>query len=182
MRCPFCKDNEKMSKVIDSRATEDGFVTRRRRECLNENCKRRFTTYERVEEQGMQVVKRDGERVNFDLEELRISIELACRKRPIEKTAIENLLQQIHAEINAHHEREVDSQFIKMTAIRELRKLDLVAFVRYSAVYRDYADAAELVNSFEPLRNLSAAESSKGEAEASKMSDDPPKGPAAAKS
>lgn len=138
MRCPFCKDNEKLSRVIDSRATEDGFTTRRRRECLNPNCSRRFTTYERVEEMGLQVVdtKVEDQREEFNIEKIRSSLKLAFRKLEVDEEKIEELVARIESEIRSAHELEVRDEFIGGLVLRTLRKENLLAAARYASLYR----------------------------------------------
>jgi transcriptional repressor NrdR len=151
MRCPFCKDNEKMSRVIDSRGAQDSFVIRRRRECLNENCSRRFTSYERIEELSLRVIKKNENREPFDADKIQNSLDLACRKLGIESDKIVAIVKKIETEIRDTHEREVSSRFIGQLIMRELRSLNYIAYVRYASVYKDIRDITELLRFMKPL-------------------------------
>ena len=142
MKCPFCKAPD--SKVIDSRGSSDGFVIRRRREC--DGCGARFTTYERVEHAPLRVLKRDGRREDFDRGKLRRSIEIACRKRPVPTAAIESAVALIENEVADTFGREIDSKQLGQLVMRELRKLDEVAYVRFASVYRAFEDVDEFVD------------------------------------
>lgn len=148
MRCPYCKgDND---RVIDSRANQDGFVIRRRRECTD--CGRRYTTYERVEEATIKVVKKDGARVPYEREKLRTGIAKACWKRPISDDAIESILVAVENHIHANCESEVKSQELGELVMNELRKVDHVAFVRFASVYREFEDVSDFVDELKLLR------------------------------
>jgi transcriptional repressor NrdR len=139
MQCPFCrKDND---RVVDSRAGENGRVTRRRRECLE--CKRRYTSYERVEETPLRVIKKDGSRVGFDRAKVRAGIEKACEKRPVSADEIARIVEAIEAEAIEGFEREVPTHFIGERVMEELRRLDEVAYVRFASVYRAFKDVNE---------------------------------------
>ena len=147
MKCPFCQaDND---RVIDSRASEDGFATRRRRECLV--CKRRYTTYERVERTAMKVVKKDGARVPFDRNKLRLGLEKACWKRPISDARLEAIVSEIENHIEANFDSEVQSRYIGELMMQQLRELDQVAYVRFASVYRQFADARDFVDELRPM-------------------------------
>jgi transcriptional repressor NrdR len=147
MRCPFCQaDND---KVIDSRASEDGFVIRRRRECLS--CKRRFTTYERLEEFEFKVVKKDGAREPFNREKIRAGLAKACWKRPISDEQIDHLVSEIEAELYAKGDTEVDSVTIGDMVMDRLARLDQVAYVRFASVYRQFKDARDFVDQVQPM-------------------------------
>ncbi len=149
MRCPFCKD-EKGSKVLDSREAEQGFVIRRRRECLV--CERRFTTYERMEAQAFNVVKRDDTREAFDRAKILKSLQLACAKvEGIPTDKLEEVAESIEREVREVHEREVPTKFIAELIMRELRKIDQVAYVRYASFYRKFQDLNELLDDLRPL-------------------------------
>jgi transcriptional repressor NrdR len=150
MRCPFCKkDND---RVIDSRAVEDGKAVRRRRQCLE--CKRRFTTYEYVEEVTLYVIKKDGRREPFDREKIRHGLNLACTKRPIATEAIEEVLATIERELYDKGDREVRSSVIGDLIMKHLQKLDYVAYVRFASVYREFKDVKELKEFIKELRPL----------------------------
>ncbi len=142
MKCPFCKAPD--SKVIDSRGSSDGFVIRRRRQC--DGCGARFTTYERVEHAPLRVLKRDGRREDFDRGKLRRSIEIACRKRPVPTDVIESAVALIENEVADTFGREIDAKQLGQLVMRELRKLDEVAYVRFASVYRAFEDVDEFVD------------------------------------
>ena len=147
MKCPDCGFMD--SKVIDSRPTEDGSVIRRRRECPE--CAARFTTYERLEKIPVIVVKQNGERESFDREKLFRGILKALEKRPIALERVEETVSKIEKDIYAMNLKEVPSSKIGELAMRELKALDEVAYVRFASVYKRFAD----VNSFmEELRNI----------------------------
>lgn len=148
MRCPFCKD-EKGSKVLDSREASQGFVIRRRRECLV--CERRFTTYERMEEAALRVVKADERREPFERDKILASLKLACAKLPIATERIEETAEAIEREIREVHDREVPSKFIAELIMRELRKIDQVAYVRYASFYRNFHDITDMLDDLKPL-------------------------------
>jgi transcriptional repressor NrdR len=149
VRCPFCKD-EKGSKVLDSREASQGFVIRRRRECLA--CERRFTTYERMEEQAFQVIKADDTREPFDRAKVLKSLQLACAKlEGIPTERLEETAEAIEREVREVHEREVPSKFLADLIMRELRKISQVAYVRYASFYRNFHDITELLDDLKPL-------------------------------
>ncbi len=141
MRCPFCKEDQ--DKVVDSRSGEDGHVIRRRRECLN--CHRRYTTYERVEESPLRVVKKSGERESFDRGKLRSGIEKACWNLPISADEIDAVVTRIEQGIVETNEREIPSDSIGPMVMNELRRLHQVAYVRFASVYREFKDVAEFL-------------------------------------
>src|SRR5687768_12852170 len=147
MRCPFCKDPE--NKVIDSRESHEGAVIRRRRECLN--CKRRFTTYERVEELTPLVVKKDGRREAFDREKLLAGLKKACEKRPVSVDQLEEVVTQVERRLQQSGEREVSSSAVGEHLMDLLRGLDEVAYVRFASVYRSFRDIGEFMTELEDL-------------------------------
>jgi transcriptional repressor NrdR len=147
MRCPFCQDTE--NKVIDSRESHEGSVIRRRRECLA--CKRRFTTYERVEELYPLIVKKDGRREAFDREKVLSGLTRACEKRPVSAQQLEETVEAIERQLQGMGEKEVPSTFIGEEAMRRLRELDAVAYVRFASVYRSFRDIAEFMNELKEL-------------------------------
>ncbi|MCA8988514.1 MAG: transcriptional repressor NrdR [Planctomycetaceae bacterium] len=140
MICPYCRHDE--TKVIDSRTSAE-FAIRRRRECLS--CNRRFTTYEKIEELPIKVIKKDGSRVQFNREKIREGLEKACYKRPVSEDQIEALVSSVEAEVYENFEREVPSQTIGEHVMNRLRKLDQVAFVRFASVYREFKDVNDFV-------------------------------------
>lgn len=146
MQCPFCRKGE--TKVVDSR-TSDDFAVRRRRECLS--CNRRFTTYERIEESPLKVIKKDGTRVPFDRERIRRGIEKACYKRPVSDIQIDELIGRVEADIYESFEREIPSRNIGELVFNALRELDQVAFVRFASVYREFKDVNDFVDELEPM-------------------------------
>ena len=147
MRCPYCENED--SKVIDSRHTEDGKAIRRRREC--EKCGRRFTTYEKVEEMIMMVVKKDGSRQAFDRNKLLNGIIRACEKRPVSIADMEKIVDDIERGLNNMMEKEVDSNFIGELVMDQLKDLDEVAYVRFASVYRQFTDVNTFVQEVEKL-------------------------------
>lgn len=146
MRCPFCRHDE--SKVIDSRASQDLSI-RRRRQCLS--CERRFTTYERIEESPVKVVKKDGSRIPFDRMKIRFGIEKACYKRPVSDHDIDQVVADVEAAIYEDGLREVPSRQIGEMVFNALRELDKVAFVRFASVYREFKDVNDFVDELQPM-------------------------------
>lgn len=131
MRCPFCK--EKDSAVIDSRASDDGYSIRRRRQCSA--CGKRFTTFERVELNMPLIVKRTGARREYDREKIRGSMRLALRKRPVNNERVEEAIGAIEQRLRTLGEREVMSSHVGEFVLEELKKLDSVAYIRFASVY-----------------------------------------------
>lgn len=150
MRCPFCKAKD--SAVIDSRASEDGFSIRRRRQCAE--CGKRFTTFERAELNLPMVVKRTGERRDFDRDKLRASMKLALRKRPVTPEAIESALDSIEFKLMRTGEKEVASSRIGDFVLAELKKLDSVAYVRFASVYFNIENPAEFQSLMRELEEV----------------------------
>jgi len=136
LRCPFCKYPE--SRVIESRPAQDGNVIRRRRECIK--CGRRFTTYERLEEIPLVVIKKDGRREFFEPQKVRTGILKACEKRPVSLEVINNLVGEIEAELRSRMDKEISSREIGEMIVERLRELDEVAYVRFASVYRQFKD------------------------------------------
>jgi transcriptional repressor NrdR len=139
MRCPYC--NEDNTQVVDTRENEEGDTVRRRRRCLA--CDKRFTTYERVELQLPLVVKKNGSRVDYDRDKLKSSMMLALRKRPVTTESVESALDRIEDKLVQLAEREVPSDRIGELVMRELKKLDKIAYIRFASVYRNFADVDE---------------------------------------
>jgi len=144
MRCPFCKVDK--DKVVDSRSSGEGAVVRRRRECRD--CGRRFTTYERVEEAPLRVVKEDGSRMPFDREKILAGIRKACEKRPVSAEQVEQAVAHIEDQINKKYDREVPSADIGEMVMEALKKLDSVAYVRFASVYREFKEPEDFVKAF----------------------------------
>jgi len=152
MRCPFClADND---RVIDSRSGDDGATIRRRRECLG--CRRRFTTYERLERQTLMVVKKGGDRDPFDRDKIRRGLAKACWKRPVTEEDIERVVSSLEAELYGTYEGDVPSRVIGERLMELLRDLDQVAFVRFASVYREFKDVRDFVEELEPILNEAA--------------------------
>jgi|SRR5262244_2207180 len=149
MRCPFCQEPE--NKVIDSRESHEGSVIRRRRECLQ--CKRRFTTYERVEELTPLIVKKDGRREAFDREKILAGLKKACEKRPVSVDQLEGVTTEIEQRLQESGEKEVHSSTVGEEVMRRLQGLDEVAYVRFASVYRSFRDIAEFMSELKELIN-----------------------------
>lgn len=147
MRCPFCENID--TKVIDSRPTEEGHAIRRRRGC--EKCGKRFTTYEKVEESIIMVIKKDGRREAFDRSKVMNGIIKACEKRPVAMADIERIVDEIERGLNNLMEKEVDSTFIGELIMEQLKKVDEVAYVRFASVYRQFTDVNTFVKEIEKL-------------------------------
>lgn len=147
MKCPFCGlDND---KVIDSRSGEDGSAIRRRRRCLA--CQRRFTTYERVADVDMKVVKKNGERHPFQPEKLRQGLERACWKRPISSGVIDEVVSRIEQSVYSDFDGEIDSQDLGRMVMNHLIELDEVAYIRFASVYRQFTDINDFVDELQPI-------------------------------
>lgn len=147
MNCPFCKADT--DKVVDSRPAEDGFVIRRRRECLG--CGKRYTTYERVEEVPLRVVKKDGSRVPFERSKLLGGLLKACEKRPVPMSALEAIIEEVEREACKMTDNEIASQKIGAMVMDALREIDHVAYVRFASVYRDFKDVNQFLDELRPL-------------------------------
>ena len=147
MKCPFCDELE--DKVVDSRMAKEGEVIRRRRECLG--CKRRYTTYERVDEILPVVVKKDGRRESFDRTKILAGLKKACEKRPISTATIETVTDRIEKRIQEMGETEIESRIVGEELMRELHQLDQVAYVRFASVYREFKDIDQFMDELKVL-------------------------------
>jgi transcriptional repressor NrdR len=136
MRCPFCSHGETL--VVETRESDEGDVIRRRRRCTH--CDKRFTTYERSEISLPAVVKKDGSRVEFQADKLRASMTLALRKRPVSTEQVDAALDRIQDKLLASGAREVPSARLGELVMRELKRIDKVAYVRFASVYREFED------------------------------------------
>lgn len=136
MKCRYCQSNE--SKVVDSRPTDDGTSIRRRRECIN--CGRRFTTYEKIEELPVMIVKKDGRREAFDSEKIRAGVRKACEKRPVSTADQDKLIADVEREVFNSLDQEVTSTYVGELVMNGLKKLDEVAYVRFASVHRQFKD------------------------------------------
>jgi transcriptional repressor NrdR len=149
MKCPFCGDPN--TQVTDTRENEGGEVVRRRRRCVK--CDKRFTTYERIDLKMPHIVKRNGNRSEFDHDKLAGSMKLALRKRPVTLEALEAAVDRIEAKLLALGEQEVPSERVGELVMRELKTLDKVAYIRFASVYRNFADVDEFA---EVIREVKA--------------------------
>ena len=147
MRCPFCGHLE--DKVVDSRETREGDAIRRRRECLD--CGRRFTSYERVEEAPLLVVKKDGRREPFDRDKLVKGMSAACQKRPVSLAQLEEAAGDIQARLIERPDREIPSRDLGEMVMDTLKALDSVAYVRFASIYREFRDLSDFVKHLEGL-------------------------------
>ena len=147
MKCPFCDNPD--TRVIDSRPTEEGHAIRRRRGC--DKCNKRFTTYEKVEETILMVVKKDGKREAFDRSKLLLGIARACEKRPVTMAAMEGMVDEIERILGSTMEKEVASDRIGELVMDQLKQVDEVAYVRFASVYRQFTDVNTFVKEIEKL-------------------------------
>ena len=147
MRCPFCDSAD--TKVIDSRPTEEGHAIRRRRGC--DKCNKRFTTYEKVEETILMVIKKDGRREAFDRAKILNGIIKACEKRPVTMAQMEAIVAEIEKTISNTMEKEIESYDIGELIMNHLKDVDEVAYVRFASVYRQFTDVNTFVKEIEKL-------------------------------
>jgi len=150
MKCPHCGYEE--DKVLESRPSSDKTSVRRRRECLK--CSARFTSYERVEERPIMVIKRDGRREPYKREKLLAGIFKACEKRPVSMDSIEDLIDDIEKDLRETSTREIESKMIGKIAMKKLHGLDQVAYVRFASVYRQFQDVSEFVKEVKQLSGV----------------------------
>lgn len=136
MNCPFCSHSE--SKVVDSRPTDEGQSIRRRRECIA--CNRRFTTYEKIEEIPLIVIKKSGNREPFNRNKILKGIIKSCEKRPVALSRIENTVDEIEKQLYNSMEKEIKTEYIGELVMEHIKKLDEVAYVRFASVYREFKD------------------------------------------
>ena len=152
MKCPFCKGND--TQVVDTRESEEGDHVRRRRRCLS--CDKRFTTYETVELRMPQVVKQNGKRSEFDEEKLRTSFNRALHKRPVPTELVDTAIDHVIQKVFAMGEREVGSRQIGEMVMKELLKLDKVAYIRFASVYKSFQDVGDFAEAVEAVRKAPA--------------------------
>jgi transcriptional repressor NrdR len=151
MKCPFCQHPD--TQVIDSRASDEGASIRRRRRCLA--CEKRFTTYEKVELAMPAVIKRGGGRAEYDRAKLVKSMQLALRKRPVPSQVVDEAVARIEEKLRSSAQREIKSEKIGELVMRELKRIDKVAYIRFASVYRSFEDVdefAEVVKEVRPAR------------------------------
>jgi transcriptional repressor NrdR len=157
LKCPFCANGE--NRVIDSRISKDGSAIRRRRECLA--CEKRFTTYEFVEEVLPVVVKKDGRREPFDRMKIISGIKKACEKRPISMDAIETMVENVEQACQEYQGKEIPSSMVGEKVMKELQKLDGVAYVRFASVYRQFRDVGEFLEELKDFLHVTKEEEKK---------------------
>ena len=152
MKCPFCGDIG--DKVVDSRESREGDVIRRRRQCLNDTCRKRFTSYERIEEIPYMVVKKDGSRERFERQKLLAGLLKACEKRPVSVASLEAVADRVESALQEKPEREMSTEEVGAFVMNELRVLDKVAYVRFASVYRHFRDIGEFMTELKDLLNV----------------------------
>ena len=136
MKCPFCFNDE--SKVVDSRSTDDNTTIRRRRECTK--CNKRYTTYEKIEDIPVLVIKRDLARENFNKEKIVNGLIIACQKRPVSRKQIEEIAEEIEKKISNNMLTEIESEKIGEMVMKRLKEIDEISYVRFASVYRQFKD------------------------------------------
>jgi transcriptional repressor NrdR len=156
MKCPYC--SEANTQVVDTRENEEGDTVRRRRRCLA--CDKRFTTYERVELKMPQIVKKNGSRADYDREKLEASMMLALRKRPVTTASVEAALGRIEDKLLSIGEREVPTEKIGELVMRELKRIDKIAYIRFASVYRNFADVEEFSEAIREVKKPRAPRTS----------------------
>jgi transcriptional repressor NrdR len=147
VRCPFCAHLE--DKVVDSREGKDGRVIRRRRECLK--CAKRFTSYERIDEIPLMVIKKDDRREPFDRNKIMAGLRRACEKRPVSTAAMEQVIDEIEQMLQDSPEREIPTVTIGEKVMERLRSLDSVAYVRFASVYRQFQDVDQFMRELKEI-------------------------------
>lgn len=147
MKCPFCGFLD--DKVVDSRESKDGELIRRRREC--QACKRRFTSYERIEEIQFMVVKKDGRRELFERQKLLRGILASCQKRPVPMASCQNIVNDVLYALYQKPDREIASEEVGQIVMDRLKKLDKIAYIRFASVYREFQDLSDFVGEVKPL-------------------------------
>ncbi|MBI5078539.1 transcriptional repressor NrdR [Candidatus Saganbacteria bacterium] len=141
MKCPFCESIE--DRVLESREIDEGRALRRRRECFS--CRGRFTTFERLEEKPLMVIKRDGRREQFNLDKIRAGILRACEKRPVSMEIVSALVDEIEKDLHREEGREVNTAKIGEMIMERLQSIDKVAYIRFASVYRKFEDVSEFI-------------------------------------
>ncbi len=147
MTCPFCGHRE--DRVIDSRESKEGHLIRRRRECLK--CQRRFTTYERSDEVPYMVVKRDGRREKFDRQKILEGLLKACEKRPVPMAKLAEVVDEVEGVLSEGQDREISTTAIGELIMTRLRALDMIVYVRFASVYRDFQDVEAFLTELKDL-------------------------------
>ena len=152
MKCPFCKGHE--TQVVDTRESEEGDSIRRRRRCVS--CEKRFTTYENVELRMPQVVKHNGTRSEFDADKLRTSFKRALHKRPVPTELVDAAIDHVSQKIFALGEREIGSRQVGEMVMKELLKLDKVAYIRFASVYKSFQDVGDFADAVDAVSDAPA--------------------------
>jgi len=147
MKCPYCSFEE--NRVVDKRSTDSGAVTRRRRECLK--CRKRFTTYERIESVTMIVLKKDGTREQFDRSKIERGILKATEKRPVSAESVREIIEDIESHLKNRMKTEIPSSLIGRMVMSRLKRYDKVAYIRFASVYKDFNDAGEFQEELKKL-------------------------------
>jgi transcriptional repressor NrdR len=148
MKCPYCHHAD--TQVIDTRISEEGDTIRRRRRCAS--CDKRFTTYERIELAMPVIVKKNGSRSEYESSKLRASLMLALRKRPVSAEAVDTAIQRIEEKLLASGEREIVSGHLGELVMRELKRLDKIAYIRFASVYKSFEDVSEFVEAIQEVK------------------------------
>ncbi|MBS3761878.1 MAG: transcriptional regulator NrdR [Candidatus Brocadiia bacterium] len=163
MRCPYCKKDD--DRVVNSRTSANGATVKRRREC--QNCGRRYTTYERLEESPLRIVKKDGNRETFSRSKLLAGLMKACHKRPVSTDRLEEVVDEIERQLRQDFDNEVPSDAIGELVMERLREMDQVAFIRFASVYREFKDVSDFVEE----ADMMLADGDKAEEPAAEMED-----------
>ena len=151
MKCPYC--GRIGDKVVDSREKKEGDEIRRRRQCLNPDCHKRFTSYERIDPIQYMVVKKDGSRERFERQKLIAGLLKACEKRPVSVAAIEDVADRVEVMLQERPDKEIGTTEIGAFVMQELKQLDKVAYVRFASVYRHFRDIGEFMSELKDLLN-----------------------------
>ena len=149
MKCPYCSSND--TKVVDKRNSPEGHSIRRRRECLHNQCSKRFTTYEHLDMLDLFVMKKDGKRETFDPEKLKRGIKRACEKRPVSTQQINEIVEGVHSRLLKNKSTEVTSTYVGELVMKLLKKIDKVAYIRFASVYREFTDLSSFKQELESL-------------------------------
>ena len=150
MKCPFCAHVQ--DKVVDSREGKEGLTIRRRRQCLK--CNRRFTSYERIDEPNLRLVKKDGRREPFDREKLMAGLHTSCKKRPVAVKDLEEICSEVEARLQESPDKELPTTKVGAFVMQRLKELDKVAYVRFASVYRQFEDVTDFLDELKTLMEL----------------------------
>jgi len=156
MKCPYC--GHLQDKVVDSREGKEGLTIRRRRQCLK--CNRRFTSYERIDEPNLRLVKKDGRREAFMRDKLMAGLHTACKKRPVAVKDLEEICNEVEARLQESPDKELSTSEVGTYVMQRLKELDKVAYVRFASVYRQFEDVSEFFDELKALMDLKKAEES----------------------